>query len=1220
MSVRFILGRSGSGKTFYCLDKIRQELLRAPDGPPLMLLTPEQATFQMEQQLLSDGQLIGFNRVMALSFRRWAYKVLNETAKPPYRILTESGKQMLLHRLIQVNEDGLTIFKKSVGRIGFARGLSGMISELRHYRVEPDNLLRQRELLIERGHDSDLPLTDKLADLALIYRAYQQEIQDKFIDPDDILDLAGRQCGRAGFMQGLTLLVDGFAGFTPQQSHALMAMIDRCVEVEICLCLDPDGPEAMRITSQPGMGQELDPIGLFYPTLKTYLSLLQEVTKHRNENPTAFMLAEPLCLPDETAMPRYSNHVQLSNIEKKIFNSKCKNEKISIDGYYEKTSENAIKHEETHENAPKTIKKDLENDIEIIECFNPRREVEAVAGRILELCREEGYRFKETAVILRDFAGYEELLMAVFADHGIPYFLDQRRRVHHHPLVTLVRAVLEMVLTDYKTEHVVDYLKTDLSPLGRDEVDILENAALAYGINRQRWVQAESWPEHYQIDGASDNKAGAKLDELRRRALSPVETFVGAIYRGQKMSEERLPVSLITVELVRLLEGLDVSRSLKEWYRAGEASGKLDESRTHEQAFEHLLGVFEDMIMSLGDVSMRLSEYEDILTSILEQITLPLVPPYLDQVLIGTMERSRHPDIRAAFILGCNEHRFPRPAASDTFLTEQQREQLRGDGLELAPTRTELLYQEQYLAYIALTRPREYLWVSYSRSDGEGKALEPSPFLSDIRAAAPGVRHKILPSEAICSEPEVLTTPFHLIQNLARRFSVIHGTPAAGQGVESLEPLWRELYAYCLREPTYRELARTGLAGLAYRNDTVLESGLIERLQSKPLVLDTTRLETFAACPFKYYVRYFLGLRERKELRLESLEMGSFYHEVLCRVFEDMRRKGLNWGQVSDEQAGAFVSDAVAGVLADEQAYADICEAAGKNRFLLREAQRQLGRFCGNLNAMAAAGGFRQRYAELRFGVGEEWQPSTLRLGDGREALLQGRIDRVDFCQREDGVWGMAVLDYKSSSRAFGFGRFYHGLSLQLISYLVLLEEALASKGKGPVEPAGALYQPVVHRGQTHQGAVPENLDTGEVIDKPDGLLGRDWLGCFDRSVANSTSSSYYRFRLNKDGTVSKLNKNVITGEEMAGLIRHCREKIIELAERMTAGEIAVRPYRLGRKETACAWCEYQAVCRFDFNHDVYRHLAEMGREEVLEKLKKSRSQAHKTQKQEKEK
>ena len=78
MRTRFLLGPAGSGKTFRCLAEIGAELKSSPEGLPLVLLAPKQATFQLERQLLAGPDLPGYTRLQILSFERLAKFVLAE--------------------------------------------------------------------------------------------------------------------------------------------------------------------------------------------------------------------------------------------------------------------------------------------------------------------------------------------------------------------------------------------------------------------------------------------------------------------------------------------------------------------------------------------------------------------------------------------------------------------------------------------------------------------------------------------------------------------------------------------------------------------------------------------------------------------------------------------------------------------------------------------------------------------------------------------------------------------------------------------------------------------------------------------------------------------------------------------------------------------------------------------------------------------------------------
>jgi ATP-dependent helicase/nuclease subunit B len=97
--VRFLLGRAGSGKTFRCLQEIREEAKREPLGPPLILLVPEQATYQMDRALLEGDSLSATLRCQVLSFRRLAHLVLEESLNRR-RVLSDVGRQMVVQALL----------------------------------------------------------------------------------------------------------------------------------------------------------------------------------------------------------------------------------------------------------------------------------------------------------------------------------------------------------------------------------------------------------------------------------------------------------------------------------------------------------------------------------------------------------------------------------------------------------------------------------------------------------------------------------------------------------------------------------------------------------------------------------------------------------------------------------------------------------------------------------------------------------------------------------------------------------------------------------------------------------------------------------------------------------------------------------------------------------------------------------------------------------------
>ena len=120
MQARFLLGPAGSGKTFRCLAEVRTALAQSPDGPPLILLAPKQATFQLERQLLADAEISGYTRLNIFSFDRLAQFVFEKLNVAPPKLLSAEGRLMVLRALLQRHADELKLFRNSARRTGFA--------------------------------------------------------------------------------------------------------------------------------------------------------------------------------------------------------------------------------------------------------------------------------------------------------------------------------------------------------------------------------------------------------------------------------------------------------------------------------------------------------------------------------------------------------------------------------------------------------------------------------------------------------------------------------------------------------------------------------------------------------------------------------------------------------------------------------------------------------------------------------------------------------------------------------------------------------------------------------------------------------------------------------------------------------------------------------------------------------------------------------------------
>ena len=117
----------------------------------------------------------------------------------------------------------------------------------------------------------------------------------------------------------------------------------------------------------------------------------------------------------------------------------------------------------------------------------------------------------------------------------------------------------------------------------------------------------------------------------------------------------------------------------------------------------------------------------------LANLTVGVIPPVLDEVLIGAIDRARNPNLKFTLVLGVNESVFPAAPAAPPILTDADRDELEQGGVTLGPDLRERLARERYYGYIACTRASEKLAVTFARHDADGKSLNPSPFVSHLQ-------------------------------------------------------------------------------------------------------------------------------------------------------------------------------------------------------------------------------------------------------------------------------------------------------------------------------------------------------------------------------------------------------------------------------------------------------------------------------------------------------
>ena len=180
MSLQFIFGNSGSGKSTYLYQRVLEEAKQHPKTNYLILV-PEQFTMQTQRELVRLQQAHAIMNVDVLSFARLAYRVFDELGKENLIVLEETGKNLVLRKVAEEHRDRLKILGSNMNKMGYIGEVKSLISELAQYNVTPDTL----EEFLENANISET-LRIKLQDVLLLYREFKKylevTIRNVFID------------------------------------------------------------------------------------------------------------------------------------------------------------------------------------------------------------------------------------------------------------------------------------------------------------------------------------------------------------------------------------------------------------------------------------------------------------------------------------------------------------------------------------------------------------------------------------------------------------------------------------------------------------------------------------------------------------------------------------------------------------------------------------------------------------------------------------------------------------------------------------------------------------------------------------------------------------------------------------------------------------------------------------------------------------------------------
>ena len=572
MSLQFIFGNSGSGKSHYLYQQIVEESIRHPEKNYLVLV-PEQFTMQTQKDLCMAHPRGGIMNIDVLSFGRLAHRVFEETGKERQPILDDEGKNLVLRKIAGNYEDELTVLKGNLKKQGYISEVKSVISEFTQYGID----FEQLDSFME-GLNSESYLYYKLKDIRKVYEGFEDYLRDKYITKEELLDVLSQNVAEAKMLKDSVIAMDGFTGFTPVQNRLIGELLKVCDK--IMLTVEIDRREDPFVYKHPYQ---------LFALSKQMVTSLTEVAQE-----VKVEIDEPVWL--------------------------CKNPPYR----FKENPEMAFLEEELFRYSRRKYSGEKMQSISLHEVHTPQEEAQYVAEEIRRLVREEGYRYREIAVIASDLNTYADSLEKACERYEIPVFMDHKKSILLNSFVEYLRSLLVMVEQNYTYESVFRYLRTGLCGFTRDEVDRLENYCLALDLKGfkkwdQVWVRKTPMTKKEELE---------ELNQLRVRfveKLTPLHTV---------LKKRRKTVKEITLAVYEYLVQEKIQEQLAELEQKFQEEGELALAKEYAQIYRIVLELFDKFVELLGEEEIPLKEYCELLDAGLEEAKVGVIPPSLDQVVI----------------------------------------------------------------------------------------------------------------------------------------------------------------------------------------------------------------------------------------------------------------------------------------------------------------------------------------------------------------------------------------------------------------------------------------------------------------------------------------------------------------------------------------------------------------------------------------------------------
>lgn len=1154
MSLQFVVGSSGTGKSTLIYNKIIEESIANP-RKNYIIIVPEQFTMLTQKELVRLHPNHVIMNIDVLSFNRLAYRVFDELGIETLDVLEETGKNLLIRKIAMDKKEELSILSANINKTGYISEIKSFISELSQYNINANDF---SSLISEE--DFNKSFRKKASDIAIIYKAYEDFIKDRYITAEGLLVRLNEVISDSKFLSNSEFVFDGFTGFTPLQNELLKTILPRVDKSYLIVTMD---------SKEPLYG-DIKEYELFAMS-KEMISRTRRICDICNVD----IEDEPITCDKNY---RFKEDGYISFIEKHLFRAGHKEKCSSVDNV----------------------------DSLSIYCLpNPRLEIEYVACKISEDIREGKYKYKDIALCVANLSEYKEYFEGIFGRYNIPFYLDVSRTISFHPLIEFVRSAFLVVSTNFSYEAIIQFLRCNLTDVSIREIDVLDNYLTATKVRGANAYKDDFTYEPNQFTGQLEF-----VNAIRRKFAEPLVDFNDSL-KGERNAKE------ISEAIYKLLCDYNVEDKIDKKVAEYTALNNDIKAKEYSQIYKIMISILDKIVTLLGDEVIDIRDYIDIMLSACEGAKVATIPASSDSVVIGDLERTRYDKPKAIYILGVNDGSIPSNFSSTGIISQTERIALKKALMKkdsyLAPTDREKSFMQRFYIYMILTKASDKVCITYSASDSEANALNRSYLVDELLEMFEGIKVDIItdiaPRDYLVSIDSTKRYVSSALRNYVHRDNEYD--KASVVDLDDMDDFTAALGLIdsCKDSNDYSNIIE---GAFFYHNKETIDSLLYDKLvDSDNPVGSVSKLETYRKCAYNYFLNYCMGIREQEKGKLQNLDYGSIYHDILEEFSNRLSDEGIKWKALDDKKREELLEESCDKVYKEFNRI-ELLDSP-KDKYSLQKIKSTVNKTVDALVEQAKHSKFEPYKFEVE--LTEIAKPSDLRitLEDGRDMMLKGRIDRIDTFEENDTVY-VKIIDYKSGNTDIDYTKIYNGLQLQLIYYLDVSVRGMSSSGTKNVKPAAMFYyhvkDPIVDyvndaiEEAVKKQMIPKGLffeeEDEEKVEKyinsksydPDKKyalpknLKTDIARSLDNECEDGSNSLYAPFTLTKNGTLDGRYSKCCSINDINKLEKHVLLEMKKLGSDMYSGKIDASPV----KDIGCKYCPYGSICGFDIRQPGYNY------------------------------